>query len=52
MAAPTFREADWLSIVLAIDPEHYSPDKDIYLFSNGSGFENTDASDSGIYDGS
>ena len=47
----TIRQTDLLSEVLKIDPDHYEPEE-VYRFSNGKKFLNTDKSNSGIYDDS
>ena len=46
---PVTREYNFLSLVLAADPDHYKPDV-AYEFSNGRKFESTDQTDSGIYE--
>jgi hypothetical protein len=47
---PTFRDYNWLSLVLEADPEHYEPDT-VYEFSGQREFKSTDRASSGIYDG-
>jgi hypothetical protein len=49
---PTFREIDFLSVVVDHDPDHYKHDEVVYKFSNKREFTTTDHTDSGIYDGS
>ena len=46
----TTSETDFLSEVLKVDKDHYK-DEDVYEFSNGRTFKNTDRTDKGIYDG-
>ena len=42
-------ETSLLQLVLENHPEHYEVE-DVYEFSNGRKFKNTDGSDSGVYD--
>jgi hypothetical protein len=47
----SFRDYDWLSLVLTHDPKHHVVDEVVYEYSNGRKFKNTDNTDSGVYDG-
>jgi len=46
MAERTF---NWLSLVVEADPDHYEKEE-VYEFSDGRVFLNTDSGTSGIYD--
>ena len=46
-----FSQADWLSLVLGADPEHYKPDI-AYEFTGRTGhngFQSTDSMEGGVY---
>ena len=47
----SYRDYNWLDLVLKRDPKHFISDEDVYEFSNGRKFKNTDNTDSGVYDG-
>jgi len=46
---PTFSQTDLLTLVLEEDDEHYKAE-DVYLWSNGRKFKNTDNSGGGPYE--
>lgn len=46
----TTTEKSWLTLVEEHDEDFNEPDKDVYKFSNGRGFESTDKTTSGVYE--